>query len=1054
MLKNQIHLFAIFLLTSYLLSEAQSYEDWQNPKILNINRESAHAQVFPFESKQLALGRDKSQSQYYLSLNGQWKFHWVHHPELKPSRFYKLDFDDTSWKEIKVPGHWELQDYGIPVYTDVEYPFAPNPPNVPNDWNPVGSYRKTISVPEKWEGRQIYIYLGSIRSAMYIWINGQKVGYAQGSKTPVEFNITPFIHPGENIIALEIYRFSDGTYLEGQDYWKISGLEREVYLYAVPNVHINDYFVKPDLINNFQDGVLDFEISLHNYEDIEIYDHKLILQLFSPDPTPELVFDTTMSVSIPPMQTRRFDFEKYFTKPALWSAEMPALYTLIQLIKDDNDSIIEAYNTKIGFRKVKIKNSQLCVNGVPITIRGVNRHEHDPLNGRVITEKLMIDDIRLMKQNNINSVRTSHYPNEPRWYELCDEYGLYVIDEANIECHGMEDHREGFKYLSDNPDWLEAYLDRVERMVERDKNHPSIIIWSLGNEAGDGQNFVKCYQWIKNRDTSRPVQYQPAWYESHTDIVCPMYRDIHFIKAYAEKNPDRPMILCEYAHAMGNSVGNLQDYWDVIRSYDCLQGGYIWDWVDQTFLKHKADGTPFWAYGGDMGDNGIPNDSNFCANGLVQADRKPHPHLIEVKKVYQPVWFNPLDLENYKISIFNRNDFTSLSQYTFSWYIEENGFIIQDGTIKDISTPPHDSTLVAIPASKFSWKAGAEYFLILKAISNFDSPLIPKGHLIAWEQFKLPMKITDPGIKVTNLPDLTYTENSNSIIIAGQKFTSRIDKTTARLESFNQNGKELIRDGLKLNFWRSPNDNDLGNGMPERCKIWKNAGDKLEITDIGIKDQSKNSIAINFRGVITKSESEINLIYTYYGDGSIEIMVSMDPKGMDLPELPRFGTTMVLHGEFTHVSWFGRGPHESYWDRKTSAAVGYFSGSVWDQYHAYVRPQENGNKTDVRWISVTNAEGIGLLVAGYPLINASVHQYLYEDLAYIPGKNRHGSDIKPRDLVTLNIDYQQMGVGGDNSWGARPHDKYTLHPKKYEFRFRLHPFDKTLDPFSIARLRY
>ncbi len=605
--------------------------DWENPAVLERNRESAHSTYIPFDNVDSALENDRNFSPYFISLNGTWKFNWVRKPVDRPLNFYKENYNVSRWDEIAVPGNWELLGYGIPIYTDSAYPFPPDPPNIPSDYNPVGSYRRDFDIPENWDGRKVFLHFGGVKSAMYVWINGVKIGFSQGSKTPAEFDITAYIRSGNNTLAVEVYRWSDGAYLEDQDYWKISGIERDVFLFSTPLTYIRDFFILGGLDDNYVDGDLEIRIEVTDSgNELSTGNYSIGFQLFDPDGN--IVFSETPSepLNFGPDNSAETVFKRNFNNPSKWTAETPNLYTVVLLLKDKNDNVIETVSCRTGFRIVEIKNGLLQVNGVPVTLKGVNRHEHEPLTGRVVSEEYMLKDIRLMKEFNINAVRTSHYPNVPRWYELCDEYGIYVVDEANIESHGMLDINE--KGLGDDPAWKKAHLDRIERMVERDKNHPSVITWSLGNEAGDGKNFVAAYEWIKNRDPSRPVQYEQADLRQHTDIFAPMYARIHILKDYASQKRERPLILCEYAHAMGNSVGNLQDYWDVIYSSPQLQGGFIWDWVDQGILRKTENGEEYFAYGGDLEPPGINNSDNFCINGLVFPDRELHPGIWEVKK--------------------------------------------------------------------------------------------------------------------------------------------------------------------------------------------------------------------------------------------------------------------------------------------------------------------------------------------------------------------------------------------------------------------------------------
>ena len=1018
--------------------------DWENPAVIGINKEPAHSHSFPYSDYQQALNKKQSSAINYKSLNGTWKFFWVKKPAHRLVDFYKTDFDDSGWNNIQVPGNWELQGFGTAIYLDEEYPFPPDPPHIPPQWNPVGFYRRQFEVPENWQNRQIFLHFGAVKSAAYIWLNEKKVGYTQGSKTPAEFNITNVIRNGKNSLAVEVYRWSDGSYLECQDYWRISGLERDVFLYSTPHTTIRDFFVTANLENNYVDGKLSAEILIKNYLPGAANNYQLKLELFDSDQQPVFSAPMIQNISIGPNKSKKFKFEKTVTNPKKWTAETPNLYRCLISLMDNRNKTIEiaAFNT--GFRKVEIKNGQLCVNGTPITIRGVNRHEHDPVTGRVVSEESMIRDIRLMKQFNINAVRTSHYPNSPRWYELCDLYGLYVVDEANIECHGIQFHPQKYAVLSDNKDWEKAYLDRTVSMVERDKNFPSIIIWSLGNEAGDGKNFQTNYNWIKNRDPSRPVQYQPANQQSHTDIVCPMYKNIQFIEDYAKKNKNnsnpRPLILCEYAHAMGNSVGNLQDYWDVIERYKILQGGFIWDWVDQTFLLKDAQGQDFFGYGGDMGFAGVQNDSNFCANGLVQSDRTLNPHIWEVKKVYQNVKILPIDLKTGKIEIVNKFDFTNLSDFYIEWEITGEGQQIVSKRLTDLDILPHTSKIINLKLPKFKPEAGVEYFLTLKTFTSKKQPLIPKNFKIAWDQFKLPVFKKASKTDISKLPSIQFTEEKERIKVSGNNFSAAFDTKTGQLFLLKYKNVELIREGLIPNFWRPPTDNDLGNGMQNRSGVWKTAGADQKLEKLNIQRRNNQLVQIDMEFSLPSVESKYFTSYLIYGSGDIIVKNRFIPGTNNLPELPRFGMAMTLPGEFKNISWYGRGPHESYWDRKTGAPIGVYTGTVWQQYFPYVRPQENGNKTDVRWLALSNDDGLGLLVVAMPVISASVFQFPAQDLEYIPKAQKHGSDIIPRDIITLNIDYKQMGLGGDNSWGAKTHPQYTLPAKEYSYQFRMRPF--------------
>ena len=1043
-MKNAIVLIFILMLVAAILMMKKEKthkmnNDWEDQTVFQINREEPRAHFFPFESEALALKNDKSLSNYFQSLNGAWKFHFAKDPAQKAVGFEETDHDVSSWENINVPGHWEMQGWSVPIYLDEEYPFPPDPPFVPHDYNAVGSYVKTFELDENWNGRDIFIHFGGVRSAFYFWLNGEFIGYSQGSKTPAEFDITDKVITGDNRIAVQVYRFSDGSYLEGQDTWRVSGLERDVYLYAVPKTRISDLFVKAELNDDLKSGYFSLDIDfLQDDETAEEMTIKAVLTGSS-----EILFDSTAVVK------KSILFEAVIDQINPWSAEYPYLYNLqINLINSQKE-VIESLTQQVGFKRVEIIDGNLLVNGKAIMFRGVNRHEWDPVRGRSITEEIMIKDIKLMKENNINAVRTSHYPNQERWYELCNEYGLYVIDEANIEAHGMQFHENSYGHIANDPTWTAQWIDRGKRMVERDKNQPCIIMWSMGNEAGDGENFVKLYEWIKSRDNTRPVVYQPAWYEDHTDVVFPMYKNIEFISEYAEKKTDKPLILCEYAHAMGNSVGNLQDYWDAFEKYDALQGGFIWDWVDQVILKTAENGTDYWAYGGDFGDEFAENDSNFCANGLIAADRTINPHMHEVKKVYQPVQFEADKLSRGRIKVTNRYDFIDLNHLDFEWFIKGNDKIISSGKMGKLDLIAGESQKLTFSLSGIIPEQGVEYFLMIRAKTNQNHPLISKGHIVAWEQFQLPISRELTVAPLTDMPMITILNTDAGIEVHGEAFSVIFNSATGQIKQYIYNGIEIFINPIEANFWRAPNDNDLGNGMPKRTGLWKNVSDSLK-TEV-IRSEVKNGLA---HIEVKSSYLSINLnsVYKVYGNGIINIDNKYSIADTSLPEIPRIGIKMSLLGDFDELAWFGRGPHESYSDRKTSAAVGLYHGSVWEQTFQYVRPQETGNKTDVRWMALSNGK-IGLMAKGAPTFDSSVHQYPYEDLDYVPKGQKHGKlDIQQKDQVDWLIDLKQMGVGGDNSWGARPHDKYTLPPGNYDYSFMLVPFKVGTDLTKLSKL--
>jgi len=1016
--------------------------EMENPAVFSRNAEPPHATFIPFDSSRDALKKNFTESPFYLSLDGLWKFKWVAHPADRPRGFFKESYDVSPWTDFPVPANWEFKGYGQPIYLDEANAFRGDPPQVPHDNNPVGSYRRSFTVPDNWKGRQVFLHFGGVNSAFFVWVNGRDVGYSEDSKTPAEFNITEYLRPGENSLSLQVFRFSDGSYLEAQDMWRISGIERSVYLYSTPPVSIRDFYAVAGLDDSDKDGTLRIRASLKSWLGSPVRGYRMEAELFDSQTRSVLRMPLAGPETIDPRADAEFFGEKIASSPLTWTAETPNLYRLVLSLKDQSGKIVEAVSCHVGFRNVEIKDGRLLINGVPIYIKGVNRHEHDPQNARVVTEELMLEDIRLMKQFNINAVRTSHYPNNPRWYELCDEYGLYVIDEANIESHGISFDPD--KTLANKPEWQAAHLDRTRRLVERDKNHPSVIIWSLGNEAGDGINFQATYAWIKARDSTRPVQYEGAKKNPHTDIYCPMYARIPQLKDYAGTEQTRPLIMCEYAHAMGNSVGNLQDYWDVIYANRQLQGGLIWDWVDQGILRTDAEGEPFWAYGGDFGPQEIPTAKNFCCNGLVLPDRQPHPHIWEVKKVYQTIKTRPLDLKSGMVRIENKFDFTSLQSFVCRWRIEGEGKLIGQGMLPRLDLKPHQSAEVKVPIPAFEPEPGVEYFLTLSWRTAGPQCLIPAGHEAAWDQMKLPVfKPAGREIEVENLPPLTLSETGGLFSVEGPNFLILFDKTSGTISSLKYEDTELLKSGPIPDFWRAPTDNDYGNDMPVRCAAWREAGAKRIVKSVRAKRFGAQRVDIEVKAVLPAGNSDHSVTYRIFGSADILVTCAFAPGAGDLAELPRFGMLIILPPEFDNMAWYGRGPHENYWDRNTSAAVGLYSGKVMDQNHPYIRPQENGYKTEVRWVALTNDNGIGLLAVGRPLICTGASHFLPDDYEYGPEKEqRHPMDMKKRDLVVWNVDYKQMGIGGDTSWGAKPHDEYMLYPKPYSYTFRLRPFSK------------
>jgi beta-galactosidase len=1027
----------------------QQKPEWNDPSIVQLNKEEAHATLFPFESVSSALSGERSKSANYLLLNGDWNFKYSERPADRPVDFYKSEYNTSAWDKIPVPANWEFKGYGVPIYVNIPYEFTknPTPPIIPDDPNPVGSYKRSFNLPEGFMGKEIFIHLGAVKSAFYIWINGQKVGYSEDSKTPAEFNITDFVIPGENTISLEVYRWSDGTWFECQDMWRISGIERDVYLFATPKVHVFDFFCKAGLENYYTDGTFDLYLTVKNYKGTK-GSYLVSVSLLNEPDDEKPVFTQTEELKFKEEKSLFLKFNSKIKNPRKWTAETPELYTLLIELTDSKGNVLETLTSKTGFRTSEIKNGLYLFNGKAIKIKGVNRHEHDEFTGHVVSEEMMIKDIRLMKQNNFNTVRTAHYPNDPRWYELCDQYGLYVIDEANIESHGMGYDPD--KTLGNNPIYKPAHLDRTRNMLERDKNHTCVIMWSLGNEAGDGVNFDATYDFIKSRDLSRPVHYERADGGRNSDLFCPMYSPISALEQFAEVVRPKPLIMCEYAHAMGNSTGNFQDYWDVIENHDQLQGGSIWDWVDQGHADYTKDGIKFWTYGGDYGPADVPSDGTFCLNGLVWPDRSPKPGLSEVKKVYQNIGFKIVGFAIDRIEIQNKYDFINLKDFTIYWEIEGEGVVIQDGMILHPDIEPGTGKVFNMDIKTFTPKPGVEYFINFTAFVDHNQPLIPAGHIFAMEQFPFPGSVTKTNPKAEDRGDKVITETKAILTIQAGKNIFEFSKSDGFITSFLVNGKKINEGKLVPNFWRGPTENDFGNNMPIRLGVWKDAGKNAIIKEFRHQLNNKNYYAVNVAYWLPDVESNLYINYLINGEGELRTEMSMEPAGKDYPELPRFGMSMTLIPGYENLEWFGRGPQENYNDRKTSAFLGHYVSTVTDQYVPYIAPQENGYKTDTRWLVLKNKDNSGLMIKGEDMISFSALHFSIQYLTRPKRDGFHTTDLVKKDEVYLNIDFGQMGVGGDDSWGAKTHSEYSLPFRPYKYCFILRPIPAEQNPWELA----
>ncbi len=1028
-------------------AETSVLPEWRDPEIIAVNREPARAFFVPFESAALARAQDPSSSEFYRSLDGKWKFSWALQPSDRPDGFYAPDYDVSAWAEIDVPSNWERQGYGKPHYVNVDYVFPADEPVVPVENNPVGSYRRAFDVPEKWIGRKIYIRFGAANSAMYLWVNGDRVGYSEDSKLPAEFDITAYVKAGENIAAVEVYQWSSGSYLEDQDFWSISGLERSVELFAQPQTHIRDFFAHAGLDDAMQSGELEVTVDIAGDTD----GRSVHITLFDGD---RIVAQEKAAAA----SSQSLSMRAPNVRP--WSAETPNLYGMLIELKDAAGGVIEAAYHNVGFRDIEMRGGRLFVNGAPIMFRGVNRHEHHPVTGRVVDVETMKKDIELLKRLNFNAVRTSHYPNDPRWYSLADQYGIYIIDEANIESHaymgkGKDEGPE--HWLGNKPYFYKSHLARVSRMVERDKNHPSIIAWSLGNEAGLGKAFEDAAAETKKRDATRLVTYEGTGQSDnlhnpndYADLYTPMYDRVAEVQDYLEHDPQKAIVLYEYAHAMGNSLGGIKEYWDVFWSEPMAQGGFIWDWVDQTFLEYKADGTPYWAYGGDYNEG--RNDGNFLANGIIQPDRTLNPHAYEAKKVMQPVAFEAVDLAAGEFRVLNRHDFIDLSGLAFSWTLEEDGVRIAGGALPAVSAAAGATATLRMPLPRIAPRPGREYFLTISAAATEHyQALVPAGETVAWDQFEMPWSAPAPAADISG--PLSVADKNGVIRVSGDGFSVSVDRATGRLVSYLRGAVETIEKPLEPHFWRAPNDNDVGGGVPEALKVWKTMMSTREVQSVAV-NEGAGGVTIAVSALYGGGKLRYETGYTVSGDGEVRVRNIVEPLSSDLPEFYRIGMTMTAPGAFNKVLWFGRGPQSSYADRKSAAAVGLYEGAVADQFHDYSRPQETGNKADVRWMAVESAAGAGLAIIGEPLLSVTALPFPYEDLDYVPGAQKHGADLRPVGVTTLNIDLAQMGLGGDNSWGFWPLEKYRLPARRYEYGFRLRALSPGEEIRDLSRLTH
>ncbi|AJP72359.1 glycoside hydrolase family 2 TIM barrel-domain containing protein [Sphingomonas hengshuiensis] len=1020
-----------------------SRPDWENPAVFDRGKEPARATGFPFESRELALEDDRSASTRFLSLNGQWQFFFSPNVDGAPANFFRDDFDVSGWKQIRVPADWQAEGYDQARYNNITHPFPANRPLIPHDRNPVGSYRRDVDVPAGWAGQDVILHIGAAGSAYYVWVNGQQVGYSEDSKLPSEFDVTRFLRPGRNTVAMRIYRWSDGSYLEDQDFWRVSGIEREVFLMAAPKTRIRDFAVRAGLTNNWRDGTLDVTAK--------------VLPGAKAMRVRATLLDGAQTVSERVATVRAGTTEQTvqlggrLAGVRSWSAEVPNLYTLLIELLDEKGAVVQATRQRVGFRDVAIRDGQLQVNGRPVYIRGVNRHEHDPDTFHLISMESMRRDIEMMKRNNVNAVRTSHYPNDPRWYDLADEYGLYVMDEANIESHAyMEmgwkgDAERELYQLGYDKAWDDAHISRVANMVERDKNHPSIIFWSLGNEAGIGPAFEKAAAEARRRDPTRLINYL-GWGtlsepkpNAYADIFAPMYYSVAQTIEYA-RDPrfTQPLIQCEYAHMQGNSGGNMADYWEAIYANPKLQGGFIWDWVDQSMYARDEKGEPYWGTGGIYGPN--PGGDIEFGDGLIQPDRTPNPHLFEMHKVYQPIAFRAVDAGAGRFSVINHHDFRNLAEFDLGWILLEDGVAVARGDLPalDVAARGEAALSVALPAQR---RAGHEYVVTLTARARGASALIPAGHLLAWDQFVLS---GEAGTSAEPAASLEVRERGDAVTLSAAGNALQVDRATGLVE-YRQGSRTLLSGGTP-NFYRALTDNDLGTRVERTHAVWKAASTTRRVDGIDVERAGDAAALVRVRFTVGDGTARFESRYRMRGDGTVSVDAKFAPVATGLSDPLRVGMAFTMPSGFTDLEWYGKGPHESYWDRQAGAALGRWAGAIADQNHDYMRPQETGNKVGVRWFAVRGANLPTVTVRGDQPLSANVLAFPYEDLSRRPPGTRRSSDIVPHGQVSVMIDAVQSGVGGTDSWSplGRPLERYRVPvaPLDYGFTLAITPPDR------------
>ena len=1052
---------AIKPLNKTVAIQQPTFTEWHDLQVNEINRLPLHTLHFAYDPNDFpgtgAEYLDKKQSMNYLSLDGTWKFNWVANADQRPTDFYKTDLDDSKWKNIQMPGNWEMLGYGQPEYVNVGFAwrghFNQQPPAVPTKDNHVGSYRREINIPANWDGKRVIAHFGSVTSNIYLYVNGQFAGYAEDSKVAAEFDITPFLKKGKNLIAFQSFRWCDGSWCEDQDFWRLSGPARENYLYARSKEHrLLDVRVETELKNNYKDGALNITAKLQG-------NTLAYFGLYDPDGKEVIVTGTdNVKNGVAKYQLRVKNVRK-------WSAETPNLYTLVvsPIQNGGMYSPYEIIQVKVGFRKVEIKNKQLLVNGQPVLLKGANRHEMDPDEGYNVSEKRMIQDIMMMKRLNINAVRTCHYPDDPRWYDLCDKYGLYVVAEANQESHGFQ---YGDDAAAKKPEFAKQIMERNQHNVSMFYNHPSIITWSLGNETVMGDNFIQAYKWIKSQDKTRPVQYEQARRGEGTDIFCPMYYPVSACEKYAkDPNSPMPLIQCEYNHTMGNSGGNLSDYWDLVRKYPIFQGGFDWDFVDQalhrkivkpmSILPYKMNNEELrkieYTYGGDY-NKYDPSDNNFNCNGIIGPDRQLNPHAYEVAYQYQNIWAKMVNAEAGQVSVYNENFFRDLSNYALAWSLEEDGVETQNGTIADLDVPAQQTRTFTIPYDR-SKITGKEVFLNIDFRLKNAEPLLTAGQVVAYAQLPVVTKQACEGDCSKLLAEghgkkkmKLAAKKNNVIAVTTPNLTFKLDRTTGLISEYAYNGKSMLGEGgtLKPNFWRAPTDNDMGANLQKKFKVWKNPQMNLKNIDVK-KDKKANTVTIVTSFDMPEVQGQMDITYLVFANtGAVKVTEDFKAtEGAKVSDMFRFGMLLQMPYSMEKSTYYGRGPIENYSDRKDCMRIAIYNDDADNQYFPYIRPQESGTKSDIRWWKQTDATGLGLQVKSCAPFYASALHFDTEELDDGDEKEqRHSFDLKKSKFTNLFLDAAHMGVGGENSWGAWPLEKYRIHYGSKTFNFVLIPQTK------------